>query len=53
MRTVHRSKNRNKENPSNLQQEKIDSILDKISKSGYESLTQKEKDFLFKAGKNN
>lgn len=53
MRTVHRSKNRTKENPSNLQQEKIDSILDKISKSGYESLTQKEKDFLFKAGKNN
>ena len=53
MRTVHRSKNRSQENLSNLQQEKIDSILDKISKSGYESLTQKEKDFLFKAGKNN
>ena len=32
-------------------QRKIDSILDKISKSGYESLSQTEKDFLFKAGK--
>lgn len=32
-------------------QEKIDSILDKISKSGYESLTKQEKDFLFNAGK--
>ncbi|MFO7718998.1 MAG: rhomboid family intramembrane serine protease [Gillisia sp.] len=32
-------------------QEKVDSILDKISKSGYESLTKQEKDFLFNAGK--
>lgn len=32
-------------------QKKIDAILDKISKSGYESLTKTEKDFLFKAGK--
>ena len=33
-------------------QEKIDSILDKISKGGYESLNQSEKDFLFKQSKN-
>ena len=33
-------------------QEKIDRILDKISKSGYESLTREEKDFLFKQSKN-
>lgn len=33
------------------QQRKIDIILDKISKSGYESLSKEEKDFLFKAGK--
>lgn len=33
-------------------QKKIDLILDKISKSGYESLTAEEKEFLFKAGKN-
>ena len=33
------------------QQEKIDAILDKISKSGYDSLTKQEKDYLFNAGK--
>ena len=32
-------------------QKKIDIILDKISKSGYDSLTADEKDFLFRAGK--
>jgi len=32
-------------------QRQIDTILDKISKSGYESLSKAEKDFLFKAGK--
>ncbi|MCB0463219.1 MAG: rhomboid family intramembrane serine protease [Flavobacteriaceae bacterium] len=32
-------------------QKKIDVILDKISKSGYESLTKEEKEFLFRAGK--
>ena len=30
-------------------QQKVDEILDKISKSGYEALTKEEKDFLFKA----
>jgi len=34
-------------------QKKIDAILDKISKSGYESLSKSEKDFLFQAGKEN
>ena len=33
-------------------QAKIDAILDKISQSGYSSLTTDEKDFLFKMGKN-
>lgn len=32
-------------------QEQVDRILDKISKSGYESLSKKEKDFLFKQSK--
>lgn len=32
-------------------QKKIDEILDKISKNGYESLTKEEKDFLFKQSK--
>lgn len=31
-------------------QARVDAILDKISKSGYDSLTKAEKDFLFKAG---
>ena len=34
-------------------QAKTDAILDKISKSGYESLTSKEKEFLFKQSNNN
>jgi membrane associated rhomboid family serine protease len=33
-------------------QSEIDSVLDKISKSGYDSLSKKEKEILFKAGKN-
>ncbi|WP_459212430.1 rhomboid family intramembrane serine protease [Aquimarina rhabdastrellae] len=40
-------------NTKSQQQEQIDKILDKISKSGYDSLTKQEKDFLFKSGKNN
>ena len=32
----------------NLHQEKIDSILEKISRGGYDSLTNDEKDFLFR-----
>ena len=32
-------------------QQKTDKILDKISKSGYDSLSKKEKDFLFNQSK--
>lgn len=35
----------------NEKQKRVDAILDKISKSGYDSLTKAEKDFLFQAGK--
>ncbi len=35
----------------NKTQQQIDDILDKIGKSGYESLSTDEKEFLFKAGK--
>lgn len=35
----------------NLQQDEINRILDKIAQSGYESLTKKEKEILFKQGK--
>ncbi len=33
-------------------QKRIDTILDKISKSGYESLTKEEKEFLFRMSNN-
>jgi len=32
---------------------KVDEILDKIGKSGYDALSKEEKEFLFKQGKNN
>lgn len=52
LKTVYKSKKRSsKHNLEVPRQKKIDGILDKISKSGYESLTQEEKDFLFRAGK--
>ncbi|QHI39005.1 hypothetical protein IMCC3317_44050 [Kordia antarctica] len=59
LKTVYRN-NTNKRSTTNTatqspteKQRKVDAILDKISKSGYESLTKLEKDFLFKAGKEN
>ena len=55
MKTVYRrAKGKNVSNANydrESKQRKIDTILDKISKSGYESLSKSEKDFLFKAGK--
>jgi len=55
MKTVHKQKYKTKVSKADLDksasQKQIDAILDKISKSGYESLTAKEKEFLFKQGK--
>ena len=57
LKTVHKSKSstmggkQKKEFNTFPQQKQIDLILDNISKSGYDSLTQAEKDFLFRAGK--
>ncbi len=52
LKTVYKSKKRTKTTDNQKsKQKKIDDILDKISKSGYESLTQEEKDFLFRTGK--
>ncbi len=36
---------------TDVEQKKVDDILDKISKSGYDSLSKEEKEFLFKLGK--
>ncbi|WP_418509426.1 rhomboid family intramembrane serine protease [Corallibacter sp.] len=57
LKTVHKNKSGKvagytKEEFSEFnKQKKIDIILDKISKSGYDSLTKEEKEFLFRAGK--
>lgn len=59
MRTVYKKKGTTATKPKftagskDEKQQKIDAILDKISKSGYDSLTKQEKDFLFHAGKDN
>lgn len=52
---VHRSSNTQKSGKSQsspfsaVTQEEIDAILDKIAKKGYDSLSQREKDILFRA----
>jgi membrane associated rhomboid family serine protease len=53
LKTVHKSANKKEDTQKSkgVHQEKIDSILDKISKSGYDTLTKTEKEFLFKQGK--
>lgn len=54
LKTVYKSKTSSfSKKPSATQQAKIDEILDKISKSGYEVLTKSEKDYLFQQGKKN
>ncbi len=59
LKTVHRRKGGERTAPyarrphkEDIDQAKVDAILDKISKSGYDSLTRQEKDYLFNAGKN-
>ncbi len=56
MKTVYRNNKKSKASTSSRStpsdhQQRIDAILDKISASGYESLSREEKDFLFKAGR--
>lgn len=56
LKTVYRNTSNKKAQDSSTQkdsnfQKRIDEILDKISASGYESLTKEEKEFLFRAGK--
>ena len=49
LKTVHKNKNPNQ--TSIDKQKRVDDILDKISNSGYDSLSKEEKDFLFKIAK--
>lgn len=53
LKTVYKSKNATKTSRAQKDnnQQKIDEILDKISKSGYDTLSKEEKEFLFKQGK--
>ncbi len=57
LKTVYKTKASKKNNDRSIHQQKkikqeqVDAILDKISKSGYESLSKEEKTFLFKSGK--
>ena len=53
IKVTYRSNNDNIEynRQKNLKQEEINRVLDKISKSGYDSLTKEEKELLFKMGK--
>lgn len=53
LKTVYKSKKAQPKKQANTtyKQQKINAILDKISKSGYDTLSKEEKDFLFKQGK--
>lgn len=52
LKTSYKSTNKQSTRTNtNETQQKIDAILDKISKSGYEALSKAEKDFLFQQGK--
>ena len=51
-KTTKKKNSKVRQSNNNFDQKKIDSILDKISESGYDSLTKKEKEYLFKVGKN-
>lgn len=53
LKTVYKSNNNTKTTTikTDFTQKQIDEILDKISKSGYDTLTSNEKEFLFKQGR--
>jgi len=57
LKTVHKTKSERRATDKTVyqkkraKQEQTDAILDKISKSGYESLSKEEKAFLFQSGK--
>lgn len=53
LKTVYKSGNKSRKSSvgKTQNQQEIDAILDKISKSGYDALSKQEKEFLFKQGK--
>ena len=50
VKKVYKNPSYRAQKKQNVDQKKIDAILDKISKSGYDSLSKEEKDTLFRAG---
>ena len=48
LKATYVNRKEKREEPSGNDQKKLDVILDKIAKSGYNSLSKEEKDFLFK-----
>jgi len=55
VKVIYKNKSQTKTQASRSQnnQEMVDTILDKISRSGYDSLSKEEKDILFRASQNN
>jgi membrane associated rhomboid family serine protease len=53
IRVSYRSPQSSRPMKKKVSQDEIDAILDKIAKSGYDSLSQGEKDILFRASKDN
>ncbi len=55
MKVKHKRSNSEYDYNSRKKEEQVivDEILDKISRSGYDSLTKKEKDYLFNASNKN
>lgn len=51
MKVAYRNPSANTNKKQDVTQAEIDRVLDKISQSGYENLSAKEKEILFKAGK--
>ena len=51
VRKVYKNPYPRRPSKASVSQDKIDAILDKISQSGYDSLSKEEKEILFKAGK--
>lgn len=51
IKVVHKNNQTKKAAPTKESQAEVNKILDKISKSGYDSLSKTEKDYLFKFGK--
>jgi len=51
LKIVHQSKEQAQASNTTVSQAEVDQLLEKITKSGYDSLSKSEKELLFKASK--